>query len=181
MKSHGLQGPIDDAFMESFVCVRPASRTGRSPVHDFALRQLDRFAQEFPRWMRGDIRVKTDRELTAAEIDANHIVVFGTPWTNPLIESAVRKSPIRWTKGTIIVGNRKFDGKTHILSMIYPNPSNPKRYIVINSGHTFHEADFKGTNALLYPRVGDWAVTDVRSGAVVAEGVFDRNWRLPSH
>jgi dienelactone hydrolase len=179
MKSHGLQGPIDDAFMESFVCVPPSARIARSPVNDFALQQLDRFAREFPRWMRGDIRVKADRELTPAEIDANHIVVFGTPSTNPLIARTMRSAPIRWTKGTIAVGARKFDGKTHMLSMIYPNPSNPKRYIVINSGHTFHEADFKGTNALLYPRVGDWAITDVRTGAVVAEGVFDRNWRLP--
>ena len=51
--------------------------------------------------------------------------------------------------------------------------------MVINSGHTFHEAEFKGTNALLYPHVGDWAVTDIRTGAVVAEGVFNRNWQLP--
>jgi dienelactone hydrolase len=178
MKLHGLQGPIDDAFMESFVCVRPSGQTGRSPVNDFALLQLDRFAQEFPRWMRGDIRVKTDRQLRPPEIEANHIVVFGTPSTNPLIAHAMRTAPIRWTKGAITVGARKFDGKTHMLSMIYPNRSNT-RYIVINSGHTFHEADFKGTNALLYPRVGDWAITDVRTGAVVAEGVFDRNWRLP--
>jgi dienelactone hydrolase len=178
-KSHGLQGPIDDALMESFVCVRPSGRTGQSPVNDFALQQLDRFAQEFPRWMRGDIRVKTDRELTPTDIEANHIVVFGTPSTSPLIAHAMRSAPIRWTRGAITVGARKFDGNTHMLSMIYPNQSNPKRYLVINSGHTFHEADFKGTNALLYPRVGDWAITDVRTGAVVAEGVFDRNWRLP--
>jgi len=51
--------------------------------------------------------------------------------------------------------------------------------VVINSGHTFHEADFQRTNALLYPRVGDWAITDVRTGTVVAEGSFNRNWQLP--
>jgi hypothetical protein len=65
-----------------------------------------------------------------------------------------------------------------MLSMIYPNPANRRRYVVINSGHTFHEADFQGTNALLYPRVGDWAITDVRTGTVVAEGSFNRNWQL---
>ena len=36
-----------------------------------------------------------------------------------------------------------------------------------------------GTNALLYPRVGDWCVTEIATGKVVAEGVFDRNWKLP--
>ena len=41
--------------------------------------------------------------------------------------------------------------------MIYPNPLDPTRYVVVNSGHTFGEKEFKGTNALLYPRLGDYA------------------------
>ena len=40
--------------------------------------------------------------------------------------------------------------------MIVPNPLNPDRYVVFNSGHTFHEEEFKGTNALLYPI---WGIT----------------------
>ena len=187
-KVHGLQGPIDDAFMDAFLCVRPvgqvhglpSQRAGRGPaplVNDFALQRLDQFAKEFPRWMRGDIRQKADTAVTATDERAYNIVVFGTPATNPLIARALRAAPIRWTADAIIAGNRKFSAATHLLSMIYPNPANPHRYIVINSGHTFHEADFKGTNALLYPRAGDWYVTDIRTGEIVAEGVFDRNWR----
>ena len=42
--------------------------------------------------------------------------------------------------------------------LIYPNPLNANRYVVLNSGHTFHAADYRGTNALLYPRLGDYAV-----------------------
>jgi hypothetical protein len=52
-KTHGLQGPIDDAFMDAFLCVRSASAAAPSAVNDFAVGQLDRFAKEFPRWMRG--------------------------------------------------------------------------------------------------------------------------------
>jgi hypothetical protein len=177
-KSHGLQGPIDDAFMDAFLCVKPAASAASSPVNDFALKQLDRFAQEFPQWLRGDVPVTTVPQMTRAEESDHHIVAFGTPATNPLIARAVKTTPIHWTDQSIIIGDRKFDSATHMLSMIYPNPDNPKRYLVINSGHTFHEAEFKGTNVLLYPRVGDWAVTDIASGKVVAEGVFDRNWKL---
>jgi hypothetical protein len=60
--------------------------------------------------------------------------------------------------------------------MIYPNPLNPDRYVVLNSGHTFGEKEFKGTNALLYPRMGDWAVLN-KAGEVVKAGLFDENWR----
>jgi hypothetical protein len=178
-KAHGLQGPIDDAFMNGFLCVKPSGNAAPSPVNEFALKQLDRFAEEFPKWLRGDVNVKTVEQLTRGEENADNIVAFGTPATNPLIARAVKTTPIHWTAQSIVVGDRKFDAATHMLSMIYPNPDNPKRYLVMNSGHTFHEADFKGTNALLYPRVGDWAVTEIATGKVVAEGVFDRNWKLP--
>jgi dienelactone hydrolase len=163
-KQHGLQGPIDDAFTDAFLCVK-------SP-------QLGQFAQEFAKWMRGDVRVKSEREITSDDAREYHIVAFGTPDTSPIVAKAVQSSPIRWTRESITVGNRIFKAANHLLALIYPNPANPRRYVVINSGHTFHEADFKGTNALLYPRVGDWAVIDTRSGSVVAEGTFDRNWGI---
>jgi pimeloyl-ACP methyl ester carboxylesterase len=178
-KSHGLQGPIDDAFRDAFLCVKPADTAVQSAVNDFALKELDRFSRDFPRYMRGDVPVKTAAQVTPADQNSESIVAFGTPATNPLIARAVKTTPIHWTAKSITVGGREFDAATHMLSMIYPNPDNPKRYMVLNSGHTFHEADFKGTNVLLYPRIGDWAVTDVTTGKVVAEGVFDRNWKLP--
>jgi len=84
-KTHGLQGPIDDAFMDAFLCVRPASAAPPSAVNDFAVGQLDGFAKEFPRWMRGDTRVKNDREVTPLDIQDYNMVVFGTPSTNPMI------------------------------------------------------------------------------------------------
>lgn len=177
-KRRGLQGPIDDAFMESFLCVTPAGAATDSTVDQFARRTFDRFAGEFPKWMRGDLPRKSESQLTAADQRTHHIAVFGTPSTSPLVAAALARTPVRWSGQEIRVGNRKFDAAHHMLSMIYPNPSNPARYIVVNSGHSFHEADFKGTNALLFPRVGDWAVTDVRTGKVVAEGIFDRNWQL---
>ena len=59
------------------------------------------------------------------------------------------------------------------------------RYVVLNSGHTFHEADYKGTNALLYPRLGDYAVLKLLTTPtaplgvqVVTSGLFDDFWRL---
>jgi hypothetical protein len=164
--------------MDAFLCVRSASAAAPSAVNDFAVGQLDRFAKEFPRWMRGDIRVKNDREVTPPDVRDYNIVVFGTPSTNPMIGRALVSTPIRCTADSIVVGSRKYDAAHHMLSMIYPNPANRRRYVVINSGHTFHEADFQGTNALLYPHIGDWAITDVRTGTVVAEGSFNRNWQL---
>ena len=44
--------------------------------------------------------------------------------------------------------------------LIYPNPLNPKRYVVLNSGFTFREYDYLN-NARQVPKLPDWAVIDV--------------------
>ena len=50
---------------------------------------------------------------------------------------------------------------------------------------SFHAADFQGTNALLYPRLGDWAVQklaptkkEALATEVRAAGLFDERWKV---
>ena len=52
-KIHGLQGPIDDAFMEPFLCVRPTGKPNHPAVNTYAQEALERFRGEFAKWMRG--------------------------------------------------------------------------------------------------------------------------------
>jgi hypothetical protein len=68
--------------------------------------------------------------------------------------------------------------------LIYPNPLNPERYIVLNSGFTYREYDYLN-NARQTPKLPDWAVIDLREpassrypGKIVAAGFFDENWEL---
>jgi hypothetical protein len=84
------------------------------------------------------------------------------------------------------IGESEYDGATHLPMLIQPSPLGTGRYVVINSGHTFHEADFKGTNALLYPRLGDYAIVkptptpkDPAAFEVVTAGLFDERWHVP--
>jgi hypothetical protein len=160
--THGLQGPIDDAFMDAFLCVQPT----------------DRFAKEYAKWMRADLRVKDASAVTSDDIANNNLVLFGDPQSNKLIAKVAGKLPIRWSKGNIVVGNQKFSAAEHTLALIYPNPLNPKKYVVLNSGHTFGEKDFIGTNALLYPRLGDYAIIRRSDNKVVLAGLFDDDWKL---
>jgi hypothetical protein len=161
-KRHGLQGPIDDAFMESFLCVGDPGK----------------FGKEFPKYMRGDVRTKPAREVDAADIAADNLILFGDPSNNGIIARIAAKLPITWQKGDIVAGSKRFSAADHTLVLIYPNPLNPNKYVVLNSGHTFGEKDFKGTNALLYPRWGDYAVIEKKTGAVKLSGLFDEHWRL---
>jgi len=176
-KRRGLQGPIDDAFTTEFVVVGP-NVDGTTPGA-----RMERFAFEWDKYFRGTLPTRAAKDIPAQPFD--HVVLFGTPWDNPLIAAALPKLPITWTKTTLTVNGVEYDARAHIPVLVYPNPANPGRYLVLNSGHTFGEAELKGTNAQLYPRLGDWAVlkhaptpTNPHATEVVAAGLFDELWRF---
>ncbi|HLJ16060.1 MAG TPA: prolyl oligopeptidase family serine peptidase [Bryobacteraceae bacterium] len=179
-KVHGLQGPIDDAFMDSFLCVPPASISRYPVVNDHARKVLDQFAAAYAKYFRGDIRIKDDRAVTNRDIASNNLILFGDPSSNRIIARIASKLPIQWKGSDIIAGQHKYTATDHMPVLIYPNPLNPKRYVVLNSGHTFGEADLIGTNALLYPRLGDYAVIDLSKpdGHVAEAGLFTETWTL---
>jgi hypothetical protein len=125
---------------------------------------IDRFARDFARWMHGDVRIKDDTAVSAADVEAHHLILFGDPGSNRLLGQIAERLPIRWAADVIVVGKETYAAADHVLVMIYPNPLNPRRYVVVNSGHTFHEAEFRGSNAQLYPRLGDFAVLRLDPG-----------------
>ena len=81
-KKHGLQGPIDDAFLEPFLVVRPTGAPWNAAANDQALRMLQRFDRQYSLAYRGHIRVKDDKDVTAADFAKYHVVLFGDPGSN---------------------------------------------------------------------------------------------------
>lgn len=180
-----LCGPIDDAFHLPFVCVRGTGAPWHDTTSKSAEAQLQRFEKEWDKWMRGKLPIKTDKDVTKEDIDNKHLILFGDPASNSLIAKTLAKLPVTWDKEQLVVGGQKYESSKHLPMLIYPNPLNPRKYVVLNSGHTFHETDFKGTNALLYPRLGDYAVvrplpTDKEPAAfeVMKAGIFDDGWKI---
>lgn len=184
-KRHNLQGPIDDAFMEPFLCVLPTGKAWHESHAAWAKWTYDRFAREFDKWMRGRVPTIKDSELTDEHIENKNLILFGDPSSNAVLAKIVEDLPVTWSKGTLEVGGKKYDPKSQAVSLIFPNPLNPTRYVVINSGHTVHDAEFIGTNALLFPRLGDIAVQSFESAKngftekTEWATSFDSKWRLP--
>ena len=177
-KIPGLQGPIDDAFMDSFLVVRPAGNARNARVGFWTSSALAKATNEWRAQFRGDARVKDDSQVSDADIAAHNLVLFGDPQSNRLLARIADKLPIRWSDSSLKVGQKTFDAATHIPVLIFPNPLNQKRYVVVNSGFTFPEAG-KGSNAQQTPKLPDYAVLDVaNNGAVALADFFDEQWRL---
>jgi pimeloyl-ACP methyl ester carboxylesterase len=184
-KRHGLQGPIDDAFLSSFLFIKPTG-TGLSPeVDSWVTAEFERAVREWRRQMRGDARVKLDTEITRDDMQDTNIVLWGDPRSNEVLSVLAEALPIGWDaeRKTLRVGEQTFDATSHLPLMIWPNPLAPDRYVVLNSGFTYREYDYLN-NARQTPKLPDWAVVDVRTppnarypGKVVAADFFEEQWR----
>jgi pimeloyl-ACP methyl ester carboxylesterase len=183
-KRHGLQGPIDDAFMDSFLMVRPTGTAMNELVGKWAKSEEDHATKLWRTQMRGDAPVKDDSAVTDADIAANNLVLWGDPQSNKVLARIAAKLPIQWNADAVVLGTRRFPSATSAPVMIYPNPLNPKKYVVINSGITFREYA-QPNNSLQIAYLPDYAVIDLTTppdmrwpGKVAVAGFFGDKWEL---
>jgi len=101
-----------------------------------------------------------------------------------LLAKIADKLPIHWDAQSVHIGDKTYPAGSHVPVLIYPNPLNPKRYVVLNSGFTFRELDYEN-NARQTPKLPDWAIIDITvpptaqtPGGIPAAGFFGEKWEL---
>jgi dienelactone hydrolase len=168
-KRPGLQGPIDDAFMDRFVFVTPTGKPANEKTGAWVARELKDAVEAWRRTMRGDVRQVKDSELSAKDIDESHLVLWGDASSNSVLAKVADRLP-KVPEGGIPV-------------LIAPNPLNPKRYVVLNSGFTWKE-NAAASNSRHVPLLPDWAILNVDAPAgarmsqrVLKAGFFNEEWK----
>ena len=177
VKRHGLQGPIDDAFMDSFVMVTPTGKPLNEKVGAWVASEQDRAITSWRRFFRGDARVVKDDAVSDTMIAESNLVLWGDPSSNKVLSKIADKLPLKWTEKNLTVGAKTYDADSHAAVLIYPNPLNPKKYIVLNSGYTF-QTQSAMSNARHVSMLPDWAVMDVGVKQVVTADFFGEKWEL---
>lgn len=182
-KKPGLQGPIDDAFLEPFLVVLPSGKSSHAAVQRWVEFESKHMQDRWKALFRGKVRAKLDKDVTDADIQKYHLVCWGTPESNSVLKKALGDLPVKWDAKSVELAGQKLDAAHHIPVLTYPNPLNQQKYLVVNSGVTFRE-DHDRTNSLQNPKLPDWALIDVRQnpdgsspGKVVAADFFDEAWQ----
>ena len=182
-KRHNLQGPIDDAFTDSFVMVRPTGEPLNAAVGQWAKTGLAEAVFHWRRFFRGEPRVKDDSAITDEDIKNRNLILWGDPSSNRLLARIADRLPVKWSAKEIKVGDQSYDATKNVPAFIFPNPLNPSRYVVINSGFTFPQ--YAGlSNAQQTPKLPDWAILDlgvpladrVGGKGVVTANFFGEQW-----
>ena len=185
-KVHNLQGPIDDAFLDSFVVVRPTGDPMIPAISDWLGKEQAHMIDAWRKQFRGDAQVRDDTQLTDADIANSNLILFGDPGSNRVLSRILAKLPLQWSKDSVIMGKKTYSSATNVPVMIYPNPLNPRKYIVINTGFTFREYDYLN-NARQTPKLPDYAMVDITTppdgrfpGKIVDAGFFGEHWEFKS-
>ena len=100
-KAHALQGPIDDAFLDPFLMVRPTGKPWNDEVNQQAIRTMAHFDFMWGKFFRGHPFVKDDKDVTEADIAKYHLVLFGDPGSNKWIAQINGKLPFTWTQQNV--------------------------------------------------------------------------------
>lgn len=184
-KRHGLQGPIDDAFLDRFIMVAPTGTPWYMTTGVWEHLEREHAIDHWRRQFRGEAIVKKDIEITDADIASSNLIIWGDPSSNKLLAKIMDKLPFSWNSKTVKFAGKEYGANDHMPVMIYPNPLNPKKYVVLNSGFTFREYDYLN-NARQVPKLPDWAIvvagpdsmTSKGPGKIADAGFFDETWKV---
>ena len=184
VKKKNLQGPIDDAFMDSFIFVKPSGKSANPLVQNWVDNEFNRAVKHWRQHFRGEAIIKSDKDVTPQDIANSNLILWGDTDSNILIKKLSDRLPIKWNSKTIALKDKNFDSKDHALIMVYPNPLNTEKYIALNSSFTYREFAYLN-NARQVPMLPDWAIIDLKvkpgsewPGKVAEANFFDESWGL---
>jgi pimeloyl-ACP methyl ester carboxylesterase len=162
-KSHGLQGPIDDAFNSTFLAVYGEGD------RDLAIAELD--AVRNPATVldiHGEFPMKAAARVTTQDIESANLILFGTPESNLVLKRLSPSLP----PALMQAGD---DGARTIF--IYPNPENPARYIVVWPAKLLSAPGDALRQSWIMPVSLLPDHVRVKDGKIVSGGHFDNDWK----
>jgi len=171
--------------MSSFIMVKPTGQPLNAQSGQWAQAEMKEALFQWRRQFRGPAQVKDDGAISDEDIKNNNLILWGDPASNKVLAKIADKLPIKWTAKGVQVGDKTYDATKNAPVLIYPNPLNPSKYVVINCGFTFPQYS-SGTNSQQTPKLPDWAVVEMsvpsgeRNGGkgVVDAAFFGEQWEL---
>ncbi len=175
LKTHGSCGPARDAYCSKFLMVYGTQGGSTRDV-----RTALKAGREWIQFAKGRAAMKADDEVSDEDIAQSNLILFGDARSNSVVARIADKLPIQITPDEFVVGERRISRVDGSLLMIYPNPLNRKRYVLLNVGTFWGE--YLSINHKL-DHVPDFIVfrdsrDDDGNNKYICAGYFDEQWRL---
>lgn len=182
-KSPSFFGPIKKGYFSPFILVY--GTRGDSASTEINLHHARVEAQNW--WWRGNgyVEIIPDIEVNSENIHRYNLILFGGPGTNAVTARIKRDLPISIKNDRLVIDGREIEKDDVAFQMIYANPLNPEKYVVVKGGTSPKGEELAGLFNVIYSGSGlpdfiiyDEAVKDKGWGAIIAAGFFDLNWKF---
>ncbi|MHA2610597.1 MAG: carboxylesterase family protein [bacterium JZ-2024 1] len=184
-KTPQFYGPIKQAFFQPFLLVYGTK--GSKEHTQNLLRRAVHFANLW--WWRasGFTRIVADTEVNEEMIRNYHLILFGGPEFNYLTARWMPSLPVQLGENFVKIGDKTYPGSDFSLQMIYPNPQNPAKFIVIFGGQSNPLSDLSSISfGVLFSGAGLpdfllYRAEEVKKSGwagITSAGFFDSSWSV---
>lgn len=188
VKKAGLEGPIEDVFLSSFLIVY-GTIAESAKERQVAKAEAEAFVRDWQRLYTVPCRIKADHEVTEDDIRAHSLVLYGAAHANSITALLSDLLPIAVDNARVTIGAKTFEGPNLGVKYCYPNPLNPARYVALFAGTTW-QGLFQINNR--FGNWFDWGPYDNRSWfdygifddktwspeTFLCVGFFDQDWQV---
>lgn len=171
-KNAACEGPISDIYNTPFALVvgtispNPAMVRACAQVADAIVKRWDKNQHWQP-------RIFLDTTISRQEIDDYSLILIGGEYENAISAQIAAKLPVVITKTAITIDEQKIYGPKLALQMIYPNPYNPTRYVLLLAANSPTIMSILPT----LPDDIDFAISDGKETPWLMGGFFTTDWR----
>ena len=149
--------------------------------------KADAFINSWRDWQKQEPRVFHDTEIKDPDLAKYSLLLIGGPEANRVTAQLANRLPLQIAAKRITIHGKTFPLKDAAVQMIYPNPLNPERYVLVAAGTSADGMFFADPNPQTLQH-WDFMITDGRIPARmqsasslqtrVVSGTFDHNWRF---
>jgi hypothetical protein len=124
VKNRRQNGPVYDAFTQPHVVVYGSGQDDPN---------LFQITKDTAKLMAKGAPCFADVNLPNEMIDSHNLILLGNARTNTILSNIAERLPVRHEAGRILSSDNSYEGENMGFFLIYPNPMNQDRYVVVLS------------------------------------------------
>ncbi len=124
VKNQHLSGPVYDAFTQPHVIVYGSGQDDPN---------LFQITKDTAKLMAKGAPCFADVNMPNEMIDSHNLILLGNTRTNTILSNIAERLPVRYESGKILTSDNSYEGENLGFFLIYPNPMNQDRYVVVLS------------------------------------------------
>jgi hypothetical protein len=171
-KNHSIEGPVGHAFCDRLVLVQGTA--GSEEERTAVAKLVDRLRHEWLERFQGNCLFKKDDEVTAEDVATSNLLVVGAATIGTIAFAIQERCPLLIAHDGLRIADRSYPKEAAGAQIVYPNPLNSNRYVVLVRARNSADYDFLNTDL----QVNGWYDYLVwrEGGELLDVGYFNSEW-----